>query len=314
MIAFLTLAYVGALALLVRVKLLPNTAATWLSTIAWVLFLLTVFIVPMQWGAPAGQARILTHSVPIVPNVAGPVTSVPVHANTPLKKGDVLFEIDRTLYRAKLEAIKARLEFQELRLAQFSQLEVRQAGSRFQVEETRAGVEQLRAELATAEWELAETVVRAPSDGYVTYLALRPGQRVTNLPVAPAMIFIDTERKFIGVQVHQIFLRHIRPGQPVEIAFKTVPGRLFTGKVVSVIQVTTQAQAVAGGTLPSAVEVQPEPFYVRVELDGDPQLDQLPPGSVGTCAIYTDASALTHVIRKITLRIEAITNYVNPFL
>lgn len=314
MIAFLTLLYVGVLAVLVRIRLLPNSAATWLSTIAWVVLLLVVFIIPMQWGAPAGPARILTYSVPIVPNVGGPVTSVPVEANTPLNKGDVLFEIDDTLYQSRLEAIEARLEFQELRLEQFSQLETRQAGTRFQVEETQAGVEQLRAEQAAAEWELAETVVRAPSDGYVTYLALRPGQRVTNLPAAPAMVFVDTERKFIGVQIQQIFLRYIKPDQPVEIAFKTLPGKLFTGRVASVIEVTSQAQAVASGTLPRATAVQAEPFFVRVELEDDPLLDMLPPGSAGTCAIYTEASLVTHIIRKITMRMEAITNYVNPFL
>ena len=40
-------------------------------------------------------------------------------------------------------------------------------------------VVRLRAELGNAQWELEQTTVRAPTDGYVTNLALRKGARVT---------------------------------------------------------------------------------------------------------------------------------------
>ncbi len=53
-------------------------------------------------------------------------------------------------------------------------------------------VARVSAELGSAQWDLDETVVLAPADGYVTNLALRKGARVTNLPLAPVMAFIDT--------------------------------------------------------------------------------------------------------------------------
>lgn len=314
MIAFLTLLYVGILFVLTRLKILPNSPATWLTTIGWVLILFVVLFVPMQWGAPSGPARILTASIQIVPNVAGVVTEVPVQANTPLKKGDVLFVIDDTIYRSSVDSIKSQMDFQEKRLEQFSTLEARQVGTRFQVEETEARVNQLRAELASAEWNLKETVVRAPSEGFVTYLALRPGQRVTNFPAAPVMTFIDTEQRTVGAQINQIHLRYIKVGQPVEIAFKFRPGRLFTGKVTAIIEATAASQALAGGNLPQATKVQAEPYFVRIDLDDDPEVGSLPPGAVGTAAIYTDSVAPTHLIRKVMLRMEAILNYVNPML
>ena len=73
MIAFLTLIYVAVLAVLVWLKVLPNKAMTWLSTLVWMLLLFVVLFIPMQWGAPAGPARILTYSVQVIPNVAGEV-------------------------------------------------------------------------------------------------------------------------------------------------------------------------------------------------------------------------------------------------
>ena len=40
---------------------------------------------------------------------------------------------------------------------------------------------------------------------------------------------------------------------------------------------------------------------------------QLPAGSTGTAAIFTEAVKPTHIIRKVLLRQIAILNYVNPF-
>jgi hypothetical protein len=42
-------------------------------------------------------------------------------------------------------------------------------------------------------------------------------------------------------------------------------------------------------------------------------LKQLPAGSTGTGAIFTDAVKMTHIIRKVLLRQIAILNYVDPF-
>ena len=314
MIAFLTLCYVGLLAGLVWLKVLPNNLWTWLSAVAWVVLLFVVLFIPMQWGAPAGSARIMTYTVQIIPNVAGPVLEVPVEANRPIKKGDVLFTIDPTTYEAALEATQAQLDFQEVRLQQYEKLASTAAGTRFQVEETAALVKQLTAELEGAEWNLNETTVRAPADGYVTYLALRPGQRVVTLPFQPAMTFVDTSREIVGVQIQQIHQRYIKRGQEVEMAFKTQPGRIYTGKVKAIIQVTHKSQAVISGTVPTAQPIQAEPFFVRVQLDDREAAKDLPAGTAGTAAIYTKSAAMTHIIRKVMIRMESYMNYIIPWL
>lgn len=314
MIAFLTLCYVALLAVLVWLKVLPNTLWTWLTTIVWMVLLFVVLFIPMQWGAPAGQARIMTYTVQIIPNVAGPVLDVPVEANRPVKQGDVLFTIDPTTYEANVEATQAQLNFQKLRLEQYERLASTAAGTRFQVEETQALVKQLTAELEAAAWNLNETTVRAPADGYATYVALRPGQRVVTFPFQPAMTFVDTSRKIVGVQIQQIYQRHLKRGQDVEIAFKTRPGRIFTGKVEAVLRVTHESQAVISGTVPAAAPIQAEPFFVRVRLDNPEAAEDLPAGTAGTAAIYTKSAAMTHIIRKVMIRMESYMNFVIPWL
>jgi RND family efflux transporter MFP subunit len=314
MIAFLTLIYVAVLAGLVWMKVLPNKAITWLSTLVWMFLLFVVLFIPMQWGAPAGPARILTYSVQIIPNVAGEVTEVPVAPNVPIKEGDVLFKIDPATYEAAVDATRSQLELQTLRLEQYSTLAARDAGTRFKVEETKARVRKLTAELKAAEWNLNETTVRAPSDGYVTYVALRPGQRVTTFPFQPAMTFIETSRNLVGAQINQIYIRHVKIGQPVEIAFKARPGKIYNGKVEAIIQVTSEGQAVISGTVPDAQKFVAEPFFVRIGLDDDDAAVNLPAGTAGTAAIYTQSAGMTHIIRKVMIRMDSLLNYVVPWL
>jgi RND family efflux transporter MFP subunit len=314
MIAFLTLCYVAVLAVLVKLKVLPNSIATWLSTLGWALLLFIVLFIPLQWGAPSGPARIMTFTVQIIPNVSGPVVDVPVVPNKPLKKGDILFTLDPAIYQAAVDGTSAQLGYQRLRLEQYQKLAASSAGTRFQVQETEAKVKQLEAELASAKWNLKETTVLAPADGYVTYVALRPGQRVTNLPFQPSMTFVDTSHSIVSVQISQIYQRHLKVGQPVELAFKARPGKIYNGKVQAILQVTSQSQALIGGTVPQAQQVQAEPFFIRVQLDNEEAGKALPAGTVGTAAIYTTSAAMTHIIRKVMIRMESYLNFINPWL
>ena len=137
----------------------------------------------------------------------------------------------------------------------------------FDVEQRQAEVEQLKAQLEGAQWNLDKTVVRAPADGYVTNLALRKGARVANLPLAPVMAFIDTSDTMIGVEIAQIDSRYIEPGQPVEITFKFLPGKIHAGKVEAVLQAISTGQAEVSGRAVTSRPLHPAPFVVRVRLD-----------------------------------------------
>jgi RND family efflux transporter MFP subunit len=251
--------------------------------------------------------------VSIVPDVAGEVLDVPVEANKPIKAGDVLFKIDPVPYEAQAGAIAAQLKLQETRLAQMTQLQSAGTGRSFDVEQRQAEVDQLGAQLDGAKWNLEKTVVRAPTDGYVTNLALRKGARVANLPLSPVMAFIDTTETLIAVEIQQIDARYIEPGQAVELTFKFMPGMIYTGSVESVLQAISTGQVQTSGTAATPKAIQSAPFVVRVRLDDTDFARRLPAGSAGTAAIFTEHVKTAHVIRRVLLRQVAILNYVNPF-
>ena len=302
--------YVAVLFLLVWLNVIRfNTF--WKASPFIVLLLLNLgLFIPMGWGAPQGPALVARNSVSIIPNVAGEVIEVPADANAPLKSGDVLFRIDPTPYDSQVKAIEAQLKFQDLRLSQMTQLVERDSGRTFDVQQRQSEVDQLKAQLEGARWNLDKTVVRAPADGYVTNVALRKGARVTT---APVMAFIDTSETIVGVEISQNNTRYVAPGQPAEVTFKLMPGKVYTGNVESVLQALASGQTQVSGQAVAPKSIESTPFIVKIRLDDNRLAQSLPAGSTGDAAIFTNHVKVAHVIRRVLLRQIAILNYVNPF-
>lgn len=305
--------YLVILFILVKMKIVPFNVFWKCSPLIVLLLLMFGLFIPMGWGAPQGSALVVRNSVAIVPNVAGEVTDVPVEANKPLKAGDVLFKIDPVPYQSQVDTIAAQLKFEELRLSQMTQLQQTDSGRAFDVQQRQAEVDKLKGQLLGAKYNLDQTVVLAPSDGYVTNVGLLKGARVASLPLSPVMAFISTTETVVGVAVQQIYTRYIEPGQEVEVTFKFLPGQVFTGKVVALLEATSTGQVLTSGTAVAPRQVTAAPFAVRVKLDDAKLAASLPAGTAGSAAIYTAHIKPAHIIRKVILRQIAILNYVNPF-
>ena len=313
MIVFLVIVYLLVLFLLVRFKIIPVNLFWKLSPLLVLLVLNIGLFIPMGWGAPSGPALVVRHSVQVVPDVAGQVIDVPVSPNVPVTANDVLFRIDPVPFQSQVDALDAQLKFAQLRFEQMSELASKQAGRVFDVQQHESEVKQLTAQLEGARWNLEHTVVRAPADGYVTNLALRKGARVSNLPLAPVMAFIDTSETIIGAEIAQIYARYVEPEQKVEATFKLFPGHIFTGRVESVIQAIASGQTEVSGAAVTPKAVQSAPFVVRLILDDADIARRLPAGATGTAAIFTDHVKVAHIIRRVMLRMTAYLNYINPF-
>jgi multidrug resistance efflux pump len=184
-----------------------------------------------------------------------------------------------------------------------------------EIDGVNTSVAKLGAELRSAEYDLEQTTVRAPSDGMVIGLTLQPGQRVSNLPLRSWLAFVPVSGRRVAVAIPQTRLRHVETGHMAEVTFAQRPGEIFPAKVESVVRVNVSGQLPPSGTLPSLQGhySQNEPAGVILTLDDpQPDLTTLPGGSDGTAAIYTRSVKATHVIRKIMIRMEAWLNYIMP--
>ncbi len=184
------------------------------------------------------------------------------------------------------------------------------ASSRAQIAAAKAAVDASRAQLANAQWELDQTSVYAPADGYAINVQLRPGSMVTSIPLAPAMSFVEETFSVIAMY-HQNELVLVKPGDEAEVAFAMVPGRVIKATVNSIIWAQGQGQVAQSGTIPVTGYAPQAPGRFPVKLDvAERDRDVfLAAGAVGDGAIFTEHGAMLHVIRKVMVRVSAITNY-----
>ena len=174
-------------------------------------------------------------------------------------------------------------------------------------------VARLNAELDEAQYELDETTVRAPVDGYVTQVFLRPGMMAVPFPVRPVMVFINGDDRILGAAFIQNSLQRVIPGDEAEIAFRAIPGQIFRGRVDYVIDVMAQGQLQPTGELLDPVSLgrqQPGRVIAVIEMLDDMSAYQLPGGVTADVAIYTEYWHHVGILRRVLLRMNSWLNYV----
>ena len=178
-----------------------------------------------------------------------------------------------------------------------------------------AQVAQIRAQLENAKWLLDQTTTLSPCNCYVINLQLRPGGFVAGLPVNPVMTLVEADGQVVAFY-NQNELHAVKPGDEVEFALKTMPGKIIKGKVDSIVWAIGQGQLQPSGTLPmtTVMAMPPGRYAVKFNIaERDKQLF-LAAGAAGDAAIYTDSFAAIHIIRKVILRVGSYLNYLIPKL
>lgn len=322
MIAFLSIIYGLLYFLIFNVfKLLKKSAGNIASFVGVGVIMIGSIIFMWYTYAPlAVDARVFRYVIPIVPNVRGTVIDVPVQPNVAVAKGEVLYRIDPEPYQYKVsqaQASVAQFAAQEtlakLQVDRAKKLLKTQAAAKVDLDRWTAQLAADRAakagaisKLDSARWELAETEVKAPTNGYVINLQLRPGSFVGSTGLSAALAFISQDTTEILASFSQSAIRRIRKGDPVEFTFPHIPGEVFPGTVTDIIKFSGNAQLQASGTLPSDWGgAAPDRWAVRASLDDAEFAENLPQSTAGTMAVFTNGGKPVHVISKVVLRMNA---------
>lgn len=306
--------------------------------------LIGTLIMLMNYNHPYSEmARNYYLSTPIVPLVKGRVVEVPVQANQPVKKGDVLFRLDDEPFRLKVESLSARLDANKdqlksidarLRSAKLDRdrasdlmrrgvgkqrdLDVTQASVdeiTAQMDQQRATLEDLQAQLDEAKYQLAQTVVYAPSDGHVVQLALRPGMIATPFMYRPVMTFIHKDETAYVGWFWQNSMQRLAVGDEAEVVIDGIPGKIFKGKVTAVIPAIAAGNVQANAMLldqNSAIRPGRMPVLISI-TDPEWAKYQVIAGASGQAAVYTEYFHHVSVMRKVLLRMASWMNYLFPF-
>ncbi|MGN6460962.1 MAG: HlyD family secretion protein [Pseudolabrys sp.] len=171
-------------------------------------------------------------------------------------------------------------------------------------------VAQAQADLRYAEYDLSQAIVTAPTNGYVTQLALQPGMVSTPMPIRPLMVFIHTDGTVFAAAFPQSVLQRIRVGDAAEMAFQAVPGHVFAGHVKAIINAVAQGQIQPSGQLATPdMNTDPGLVLVTISITSDMSAYQIPAGAVAQTAIYSSHWTELALVRRILLRMRSWLNY-----
>src|SRR4051812_2791105 len=412
-----------------KFKLIPITTYTIVTAfLGGGVILLVLYVLLSVFHPVSHDGRMYAPVVQIVPNVRGTVIEVPVQANVPVSKGDVLFRIDPQPFQIEVDRLRALLASKNTKFAQLSEqlaaaeaatkeakanlvvsesqfdrqarenyeqaaarvaqvgkqldlakqnlarvkplvdklvateedldkanarvlsldeennqavaaanvakakmgtgseslnairqniarLEAAEREVRLQVKAELDGVNpevrEVQAMLDKARWDLEQTVVRAPADGYVPQLTLRPGQIVVPLPLRPVMVFVSSERPTLIASFAQKAISDIKPGMDGEVTFEAFPGKSFKVKVRRVFTIVPEGEILASGQLLEPPDKHEEGrIPVSFEYGDDIAALNLPAGTQASVAVYTDRVHALSIVRKIILRMKSWEHFV----
>lgn len=257
-----------------------------------------------------GQVQPLTQ-VQVGAQVSGRINKVFVDFNSQVKSGDVLAEIDPTLFGAAIDQNRAALESAQAsvthadaalvtakqRYDRAKKLVAEGIGSQADLDTAqgaydvavadlaaaKANVAQLGAQLRSSKTNLEYTRIFSPIDGVVINRAIDPGQTVAASFQAPVLFVIaqDLRKMRVLADIDEADVGKLKEGMSAEVRVDAFPGEKFKGNVS---QVRYSPNNVSGVVTYSAV------------IDVDNPEVKLRPGMTATVTIQTnDARGVTRI-------------------
>lgn len=198
-----------------------------------------------------------TTEVEVSSERSGVIRTVNVEANSLVKKGDVLAQLDTERLEAELSRVKASLAAAEARLedakATLTEKQViferaqrlsdkgvsstqdldtaraAEARARAAVGAAQADIAVVKAELVMQETDLTKTRILSPVDGIVLKRAAEPGQTVASSLQAPVLFTLaeDLARMQLEADVDEADIGAVKEGQRATFTVDAYPGKNF---------------------------------------------------------------------------------------
>ena len=236
--------------------------------------------------------------VSITPEVSGRVVSVAVSDNQYVHKGDVLVSLDAVPFQIAIDNAAAKLAKSQADLA-IARHEAERRSSlprniisaedldiaRQTADAMQATVKAAAASLEKARWNLQQTRITAPADGWITNLTLRSGNYASE--GTPLFALLDSHSWYVMGYFEETKLRRIRAGAAARIILYS-NGATLEGSVQSIGRAIYDQNVVSDGLVANIKPTVPwvrlaQRVPVRIKLDTVPQDLTLVAGT--TCTI-----------------------------
>lgn len=169
------------------------------------------------------DGKIRAEQVSITPQVSGRIVELNIKDNQLVNAGDLLLTIDKTpfqiaelnaqaqLAKAQSDLAKANNEANRRRHLSQNFISAEELDTaNLNVKAMQASVDAAQATLKQAQWQLAQTEIRAPVSGWVTNLTTRIGDYADT--GKPLFALVDSHSFYVIGYFEETKLRHIREG------------------------------------------------------------------------------------------------------
>jgi len=243
--------------------------------------------------------------VGVAPDVSGLVSEVLVQDNQQVRKGEVLFRIDKERFTIALQQADAALRVQRARLQQAGrELERYQSLSNVEVskqkqeqvmaaaEEAGAAYQQAMADRSLAQLNLDRADVTAPVNGTISNFEMRPGDYVTAGHAVAALV--DSGTLYVAGYFEETKLPRIHVGDPASVRLMG-ESTVLRGHVQSIAGGIQDRERQTGSGLLASVNPTfswvrlAQRIPVRVQIDNPPPEVRLLPGRTASVWIGREA-------------------------
>jgi multidrug resistance efflux pump len=169
------------------------------------------------------------------------------------------------------------------------------------------------AALEKAKSDLAETTLRAPSDGGITNLKIDEGHYAN--AGAPLMTFVSATDVWIQANMRENSIGNLKVGDRAEITLDIAPGRIFPGKVSSI---GFGVKPPSGGEVGELETVKGDSGWLRdaqrfpviIEFTDDSTYGLRRAGGQADVQIYTPGHPILHGLGWLWIRLMSWLSYV----
>ena len=175
-----------------------------------------------------GSVRSL-QSVVLRPEVSGRIERLGFSDGQPVRKGQLLVQLDDTLQQAQLMQAQAQASIARTNLQRNRELIGENFVSQSAVDQSAAALEVAMAQVALAKAQVTRMRIVAPFDGLAGIASVDVGDYVKE--GGDIVGLENVSAMFVDFRLPERALGRLRTGQDVEVTLDGMPGRSFTGKV-----------------------------------------------------------------------------------
>nr|WP_300309107.1 efflux RND transporter periplasmic adaptor subunit [Halomonas sp.] len=186
------------------------------------------------WSDPLESLGTLkaNESVTISATVTEIIKEINFDGGEHVERGDVLIKLDDSEEQADLRSAQALRQERQNAVNRFTQLGTRNMVPRADVEDSRAQLQQVEADIQALQAHLGNYTIRAPFDGVVGVRQISVGTLVT--PGTELATLDDTSNMKLDFQVPEVRLGFLSQGLSLTATTAAYPDRIFDGEVATI--------------------------------------------------------------------------------